>query len=115
LDEGSCPFHDEGDVGPIVRVNRGIVGDPDQLRASRSLLPVAREAERAGRELATHEVGEARLVDGELALRQTYDDSLVLVERDDAMAGCGDTRRRDDAEVPETGDAYSHGRPSTAE
>ena len=40
FDEGSCPFHDEGDVGPIVRVDRGVVGDPDQLRASRSLLPV---------------------------------------------------------------------------
>ncbi len=66
-------------------------------------------------ELATHEVGEPRLVDGQRALRQTRDDGLVLVERDDAMTGCGDTRRRDDAEMPETGDADSHGRPSTAE
>ena len=67
------------------------------------------------RELAAHELGEPRLVHGEIALRETCDDGLVLVERDDAMAGCGDTRRRDDAEVPETGDADSHGRPSTAE
>ena len=106
-------FHHEVDVGAIVRVDGRVVGDPDHLRVAHCLLPVGREAERAGRELAAHEVGEARLVDRESTFRQTRDDSLVLVERDDAMtcsrdAGCGD-----DAEMPETGDANPQGPPST--
>ena len=71
--------------------------------------------ERPGVELLPHELGEPRLVDRQDAVRETCDDRLVLVERDDAMAGGRDAGCRDDAEMPETGDANPHWPPPTGE
>ena len=109
VDDGASALYDRVDVRPIVCVDRSIVGDPHELGVACSILSVGGETERTGSELTAHEIGETRLVHREIALCETRNDCGVLVERDDTMTGCGDTGRRDDAKVPETGDADSHG------
>ena len=112
-DDASAPCEHVLHIGPIVGIDRSVVGDPDHVGAPQRLVALVGELQGSGGELSSDEVGKPRLVDRQNAFRETHDDGLVLVEGDDSMSRVRDTGCRDNAEMPETGDANLHWSPPT--
>ena len=97
------------DVRVVVGVDRRVVGDPDQLRATHRLGGVGDRAQAAVLQPVGDHLLEAGLEQRRDAARQVLDDGAVGVVRGDVVADRRQRGGRHGSEVPQSGDADSHG------
>ena len=98
-------------VGGAVLVGRRPDGDEHDLRALDGLRNVGREGEPAFALVADHHRLEARLVDRNFVLLERPDLRRIDVRANHVVAGLGEARAHDEADVPRPDNRYPHARP----
>ena len=96
------------EVRRAVLLGRGADGDELEQAVRDALLRAGREPEPALVEVALHDDVEARLVDRDLALLQALDLARVDVHAEDVVAGLGEARAGDQADIARTKDCNFH-------